>query len=65
MDINGYNPQHRIFPYSSYNDATNGLKIEMLYRKVGEHIWYKAYDDKSKPLVLLSINSATPASVSE
>ncbi len=53
-----------MFPYSYYSTTKEGLKIEMLYRKVGEHVWYKAFNTEAKPVVLLDILPDTPVSVS-
>ncbi len=63
LQIVGFNPEYYINPYSYYNTTKEGVKIEMLYRKVGGHIWYKAYNSVAKPVVLLDIRPNSEVSV--
>ncbi len=51
----GYNPDYYLRSYSEYNQSKEGLKIEMLYRKVGSKVWYPAFNSQGKPTVLLQI----------
>jgi hypothetical protein len=51
----GYNPEYYMRSYSEYNTSKEGLKIELLYRKVGGKVWYKAFNNEGKPSVLLQI----------
>ncbi len=47
-----------------YNTTRFGLKIEMLYRKVGTFVWYPAFNDKQQKVVLLDIKPNTVVDVS-
>ena len=60
----GYNPDYHLRPYSKYRGNDEGLKIELLYRKVGSKVWLKAFDRLGQPTVLLQINNHVPALVS-
>ncbi len=63
LQIVAFNPEYYIFPYSYYNTTKEGLKIEMLYRKVGSHVWNTAFNTEPKPVVLLDIRPNTEVSV--
>lgn len=64
MLITAYNPEYYIKPYSEYNLTQSGLKIELLYRKVGTQIWYKALNSTGKQTLMLDIkkNMIVPVS---
>jgi hypothetical protein len=49
--------------YSEYNSSKEGLKIELLYRKVGWKVWYKAFNSTGKATVLLQIKQNDIVSV--
>ena len=63
LQIAAYKPDNYLFPYSDYNTTNSGLKIDMLYRKVGTFVWYKAFNDQQKPVVLLDIKPNTVVDV--
>lgn len=63
LQIAAYKPDNYLFHYSDYNTTNQGLKIEMMYRKVGTFVWFKAFNDKQKPVVLLDINPNTAVDV--
>ncbi len=63
LQIAAYKPDNYLFHYSDYNTTKSGLKIEMLYRKVGTFVWFKAFNDKLKPVVLLDIKPNTVVDV--
>ncbi len=63
LQIVGFNPEYYLFPYSDYSTSKEGLKIEMLYRKVGTHVWSKAYNTAADPVVLLDIRPNSTVSV--
>ncbi len=55
LPVVGFNPEYYIHSYSEYNTSKDGLKIELLYRKVGGKVWYKSFNSQGKPIVLLEI----------
>ncbi len=55
LPVVGYNPEYYLRSYSEYNTSKEGLKIELLYRKVGGKVWYPAFNNQGKPTVLLQI----------
>ncbi len=55
LPVVGYNPEYYLRSYSEYNQSKEGLKIELLYRKVGSKVWYKAFNSEGKATVLLQI----------
>ena len=59
----GFNPEYYMRSYSEYNQSKEGLKIELLYRKVGWKVWYKAFNSQGKPTVLLQIKQNDAVSV--
>ncbi len=63
LQIASYKPDNYLFRYSDYNTTKSGLKIEMLYRKVGTFVWNKAFNDQQKPVVLLDIKPNTAVDV--
>ena len=63
LQIAGYKPDNYLFTYADYNTTAKGIKIEMLYRKVGTAIWYPAFNDQQKRVVLLDIKPNTEVSV--
>ncbi len=64
MQIAAYKPDNYLFGYSDYNTTKSGLKIDMLYRKVGTFVWHPAFNDQQKPVVLLDIKPDTVVDVS-
>ncbi len=59
----GFYPEFYMSSYSEYNTSKDGLKIELLYRKVGWKVWYKAFNSQGKPTVLLQIKQNDVVSV--
>ncbi len=64
LQIASYKPDNYLSRYSVYNTTKSGLKIEMLYRKVGTFVWYPAFNDKQQKVVLLDIKQNTTVDVS-
>ncbi len=63
LPVVGFNPEYYMSSYSEYNTSKSGLKIELLYRKVGWKVWYKAFNSVGKPTVLLQIKENDVVSV--
>ncbi len=63
MPVVGFNPEYYMSSYSEYNQSKDGLKIELLYRKVGSTVWYPAFNSQGRPSVLLQIKEKDVVSV--
>ena len=63
LPVVGFNPEYYMRSYSEYNTSKEGIKIELLYRKVGGKVWNKAFNSLGKPTVLLQIKQNDIVSV--
>jgi hypothetical protein len=55
LQVASYKPDNHKAKYSEYSSADQGIKVELLYRKVGTAKWLQAYSDKQLPSVLLNV----------
>jgi len=63
LPVVGFNPEYYMRSYAEYNTSKEGIKIELLYRKVGGKVWNKAFNSLGKPTVLLQIKQNDIVSV--